>query len=213
MAVVADTTPVFPAIPNYGFIASPRYRVQVIGREGGFERVNRLWSRPLLHITAVPLEDATVEDMEEALNFFHAMGGPSTYFRVLDYTDYKSCGVNSTPAATDQPLVEIGTSGTYQLVKHYTVGAITQVREIYKPRGSTIVVANEVQVLQSDWSLDEATGVLTPGGSFSGTPTSWGGEFEVEVRFLEEGLSVEIATYGTRNARLAMRERRRAATT
>jgi uncharacterized protein (TIGR02217 family) len=215
MSYTADTIPVFPVTPNYGFVATPTYKVAVVGQEAGFENVNRVWARPLLFISAAPFDDCPIEEMEEVMTFFHAMGGPSTYFRFTDYSDYKSCGVNEEPTKDDQPLVEIGSSGTYQLVKDYTSSGVTQRRDIYKPVGSTILVANASGVLQdgSKWNLNEATGVLTPNGTFTGVPTTWGGEFAVEVRFTNTGLSVEVATYGTRNTRLSMRERRRAATT
>lgn len=202
--IIADPMPTFPVLPSYGFIASPRYLVSVVEREGGFEKVNRLWARPLLHLTSVPLEDVSVSDTEKLINFYHAMGGSATYFRCRDYSDYR---------AEDQPLVEIVASpGSYQLVKHYTSGGVTQVREIYKPVGDTVVVKNELGVEQTDWTLDEANGVLVPGPTFSGVPTFWSGDFDVEVRFVG-GLDVEIVDFGTRSARVAMKEKRRAATT
>ena len=46
-----------------------------------------------------------------------------------------------------------------------------------------MVIANEVGAVQTDWTLDEATGIVTPGGSFVGTPTAAGFEFEVYCRF------------------------------
>ena len=37
--------------------------------------------------------------------------------------------------------------------------------------------------MQTDYTLHEATGIVTPGGGFTGTPGFWGGEFDVWVRF------------------------------
>lgn len=211
--ITPDTLETFPVLPSWGFIATPTYRTKFAEREGGYERPNRQWDRPLLFISAAPLEKK-VTDMESVLTFFHAMGGRATYFRIRDYSDYKSCSVRATAAATDQPLTATADDpGVYQLVKHYTAGSATQVREIYKPIGSTILVANELGVAQTDFTLDEGTGQLTPGGGFSGTPTTWGGEFDVEVRFVSDEFPLEVATFGTWNGRLGMRERRRDATT
>jgi hypothetical protein len=98
---------------------------------------------------------------------------------------------------------------------HSPVTYYTQVREIYKPIGDTILVANELGAVQasSKWTLDEANGTVDPNGTFTGTPTFWGGEFDVEVRFMEDQLNLEVSTFGTRNVRFGMREKRREATT
>lgn len=210
--ITPDTTPSFPVVPNYGYTSSPQYRIDAVELEGGYEKVNQLWPRPLLFITAAPLDDAEVEEMEQVLAFYHAVAGMSKYFRMRDHVDYQSVGIRAVPAFTDQPLTEIGSTGTYQLVKNYVSGGLIQVREIYKPIGDTISVGNEVAAEQSDWTLDEANGVLTPGGTFTGTPTTWGGEFDVEVRFTSE-LQMEASTFGTHGTRLSMREKRRVPTT
>lgn len=215
MPITADTSPVFPQTPSYGYIATPTYRGHIPEVESGFERPNRLWSRPLLFITAAPIEDAHTDDIEDVLKFFHAMGGPFTYFRFKDWSDYKSCKTFGTVSALDQPVRVTGVAGTYQLCKEYVVGSIAQRREIYKPIGSTISIANNSGVIQSsaNWTLNESNGTFTIGGGFSGTPLTWGGEFDVECRFLEEGLPIEIQDFATRNVRIAFREKRRTSTT
>lgn len=209
--ITPDTIPNFPVIPNYGFSSAPIYAVDEAQLEGGFVVLNRLWSRPLIEIAAVPLEDATIEDMEQVLNFYHAVGGGGSFFRMKDYVDFKSCGVNETPTALDQPLVNIGGSN-YQMTKQYEVGSLIQVREIYKPVGNTILVANNSNVAQTDFTVNEGTGVIVAGGGFTGTPAKWGGEFMVEVYFTSR-LQIDVSTYGTRGGNVSMRERRRPATT
>lgn len=212
--ITADTMAKLPERVSYGFTASPNYRSRASEREGGFERINRVWARPLLYITSARLEDTPITNVETVLAFFHAMGGQASYFRCKDHTDYQSCGVQSTPSRLDQPLVlKTGSSTEWQLCKNYTAGSITQRREIYKPIGSTILIANGGGVLQTDWTLDEATGILTKGGGFSGTPTTWGGQFDVEVRFMNDMLDVAIQNYGSRDTSFVLREKRRAAVT
>lgn len=220
MAITADTAPLFPATPSYGFIASPTYRTRIPETEGGYERPNRLWSRPLLYITAAPFDDASVLDLDLVRDFFHVMAGAATYFRFKDWSDYKSCGSLATVTPLDQPLVLL-TGNNYQLVRNYTItlpgggGTLTQVREIYKPVGSTFRCANGSGVEQdgTKWTLDEANGVLIKGGTFTGTPTAWGGEYDVETRFAEDMLNVEVPNFGTRTTRFALREARREPTT
>ncbi len=184
--ITADTSPIFPACPTFGFTAEPEYLVKITAREGGYERRDRKWSRPLVKYTGVPLGDQPEADIEQVLYFWHAMGGMSSPFRFKDWTDYKSCRLGGTPSAADQPLVASGDSPpSFRLVKEYVVGSIIQQREILRPMGSTIQIGNETGAPQdpSTWTLDESTGLVTIGAGFAGTPTAWGGEFFVWVRF------------------------------
>lgn len=186
MTVIADTLETFPQCPTYGFSVDPFILVKIIAREGGFERTDRKWAHPLRKFTGVPIGNKPQADIEQILYFWLAVGGTAGEFRFKDYTDYKSCLLDDQIASTDQPLVEIDESpGGYQMVKQYTYGALTYERTIYRPIGSTVLVANELGVAQdsSTWSVDEATGIVQTLEGFSGVPTTWGGEFEVLCRF------------------------------
>jgi uncharacterized protein (TIGR02217 family) len=195
--IIPDDSPIFPNCPTFGYVSEPNYLVKITLREGGFERRQRMWARPLTKITASPTGDQPNEDIEAVMAFWHAMGGLSSAFRATDWTDYKSCLLSGIPAATDQPLVLSGDSPvSYRLVKQYQVGSIIQQREILKPVGSTILIANEVGVTQTDWTLDESTGLVTAGGSFSGVPTAWGGEFYIWCRF-DAQLDPSITNWGS----------------
>ena len=195
MSVIPTDLVEFPECPTYGFNAQPQYLVKIVMREGGFERGNRCWERPLIVFTAVPVGDRDEDVIQSILYFWHAMGGRATTFLFKDWTDFKSCPTQNDVTALDQPLQAVNlddASTAYQLTKAYTVTPLTQLREITKPIGSSIVVANDFGDAQTDFDLDESTGLLKPGGSFTGTPHSWGGEFNVPVRFDSE-LDVQIA--------------------
>jgi uncharacterized protein (TIGR02217 family) len=206
--LIPDTTEIFPACPSFGFTSGPRYKVKIIEREGGHERRTRKWSRPLHRYVSVPVGNRVEEEIQEILYFWHAMGGMATGFRLKDHADFKSCKTHENPTPLDQAFVfyEDSPSG-YQLVKIYTYGAVEQIREIYKPKGDTIRVANEFGVEQPDssWTLEEGTGLLTPEGSFVGTPTSWGGEFYVYARFDSE-LDVAISEQNIQQCDLSISE-------
>lgn len=204
----ADTLETFPVCPTYGFTAEPRYRVKITEREGGYERASRKWSRPLLRFTAVPMGDRAEDDIQTVLYFWHAHGGAANRFRFKDWSDFKSCTVSGTPSPTDQPFTYIpGSPGGYQLVKRYTYGAREQLREITRPAGSTIRVANEFGVEQaaSRWLLDESTGLLQTLAGFVGSPASWGGEFYVLARF-DSDLAIEISDKQIQRAGFAIAE-------
>lgn len=146
-----------------------------------------------------------VADIPALRRWYRATRGKAVGFRVQDPSDYLSteagyaADVEATAiAATDQPLIETATVGVYQLTKRYAVGDesgdLTYDRPIYKP--VSIIVANEVGAVQDDskWDLDLNTGLLTPNGSFVGTPNTWGGSFEIPIRF-DSDLPVRVADF------------------
>jgi uncharacterized protein (TIGR02217 family) len=205
-----DTSPIFPACPTFGFTAEPEYLVKITAREGGYERIDRKWARPLLSFTGVPLGDQPQAEIESVLYFWHAMGGMSTYFRFKDWTDFQSCPLDATPAATDQPIIATtDVPPKLRLVKQYTVGNIIQQREILRPLGSSLLIANETGAVQpaSRWTVDESTGLLTIGPGFLGTPSAWGGEFFVWVRFNAQ-LNPQISNHLIQNVTVQLKEKR-----
>lgn len=206
MTITADTTPSFPTCPAYGFRADPFILVKIIAREGGFELVDRKWSQARRQYDGTPLGDRAQEDIEDVLYFWLAVGGMSGRFRFKDHTDYKSSRVGAPVTELDQPLLALDTSPvTYQLIKEYTVGALTHTRPIRRPVGATVRIANEVGAEQSDWTLDEATGILTPGGGFSGVPNSAGFEFDVLVRF-NDSFAPQITNHEIQSAEVSLIE-------
>jgi uncharacterized protein (TIGR02217 family) len=208
--ITADASPIFPACPTFGFTAEPEYLVKITAREGGYERRDRKWARPLLSFTGVPLGDRPQKDIEAVLHFWHAMGGMSDPFRFRDWTDYKSCPLDATPAATDQPIVaSMDSPPKLRLVKQYVVGSVIQQREIVRPFGASLLIANETGAVQpaSSWTVDEATGLLTRGSGFAGTPTAWGGEFFVWVRFNGQ-LNPQISNHRIQNVTIQLKELR-----
>lgn len=208
--ITPDTTPTFPTCPGYGFRADPFFLVKIIAREGGFELVDRKWSQARRTFDGVPIGDRVQEDIEDILYFWLAVGGMGGEFRFKDWTDYKSCRVGQWVTATDQPLVARDTSPlTYQLVKQYAVGSLTHTRNISRPIGETVLVANEVGVEQSDWSLDEATGILTPGATFAGVPTAAGFFFDVLCRF-NDSFAPQITNQEIQSAEVSLIEKREA---
>lgn len=185
---------VFPVCPSLGAQSTPAYNVSVARMMSGAERRNRFWQYPL-HRFMLSVDPRQIDEVQIVLEWFHAMGGPECGFRWSDYADYKSSRVQNTPTPLDQPLDPILESPSgYQLIKEYTVGSRTQERIILKPVASSIRVANGSGVEQASnrWSLDSTTGILTPLGGFSGVPTTWGGEFDVPVRFEGNELPITI---------------------
>lgn len=209
--ITADGAARFPSCPTFGFVAEPGFLVKITPREGGFERRQRVWSQSLTQYTTVPSGDRAQADIEAIYNHWMAVGGMSYAFRFKDWMDFNSCGLDFTPDATDQPIVLYGgdSPSVFRLAKQYVSGPFTQLRYIQRPIGSTVSIANESGVLQTSdkWTLDEATGIVTPGGTFDGTPSHWGGEFDVWVRFNAQ-LNPTISNYKIQNVSVALTELR-----
>lgn len=198
--------PRFEACLAYGYTSDPEYKVVITRRASGVEKRNRAWRRPLLKIT-VTLGPRHQLEIQDALAWWHAAGGQARGFRVQDRVDWKSCHVDFTPTALDQPLVETTTPGVFQLTKRYQVGVdvdnnpVWQDRYIFKPVEDTVV-------LSGAGSVDYTTGLVT--GASEGD--TWGGEFDVPVRF-DSNFPVEIVNQRIESVTFALTELRRIGTT
>jgi uncharacterized protein (TIGR02217 family) len=202
-------SPPFPSCPSFGFVSEPMYSVSVIERASGIESRNRNWSRPLHRYTAT-LGPRVEAEVQELLEFYHAVGARAYGFRFHDYVDFKSCRGNLDPSSTDQPLYLDPTASpeVYQLVKEYTFGDLTQQREIRKPVEGTILIEDDgdLKTEDVDYTIDYTTGLVTLNFAPSSSLT-WGGEFDVPVRFDSE-FPVEIVTRRIQSASFVLRELR-----
>lgn len=182
-------TPRFPLGIRYGFTQSSTWSETITGTTSGFEDRNRNWQRSV-KVFNVTVGPNMADDVLDCYEFWESMAGPDVGFRFRDWADWKSCRSNASPAATDQPLILIPGSpgGGWQLTKQYARGAAATLRTILKPVQGTIKIADVIsgvphlKVEGSDYFLDYTTGLATLFFSPGGTPT-WGGEFDVPVRF------------------------------
>jgi uncharacterized protein (TIGR02217 family) len=181
-------SPRFPKCPSFGYTAEPRYSVTVVERSSGVERRNRNWSTPL-HRFSCTVGPRAEDDISELLEFYHAVGGSAYGFRFRDGVDYKTSRIEEDVSSIDAPLIlAAGISPTsYQLTKRYTYGTRTQDRPIYKPVQGTILIADggTLKAETTDYDIDYTTGLVTLNFSPAGAMT-WGGEFDVPVRFDSE---------------------------
>jgi uncharacterized protein (TIGR02217 family) len=200
-------TPRLDIRPSYGFRSIPRFKTKKVEMDSGDEVRNRSWTYPL-HRFEVSVDSRHQNDVYDIREHFMSVGGDAIGFRLSDPTDYKSCRPTASVSALDAPLIASG--GSYQLVKRYTKGALTQDRLILKPVAGSILVANHLGVVQasSRWSLDATTGLLTPNGDFVGTPATWGGEFDVPVRFNGDELPVSAVEFETESVAYTLMELR-----
>lgn len=112
--------------------------------------------------------------------FFRARMGRLRGFRFRDWMDYQ---------ATQEALTNPYPLAAMQLVKTYSSGGVSEVRNIKKPIASTVIMERNTGggwaawSSGGNWSLDATTGVVTVTTPTAGHLYRWTGEFDVPVRF------------------------------
>ena len=189
-------TPRFPDSIAYGSSGGPSYSTSIVQSKSGRDAVNANWSMPLYKYD-VENGIKTFQDLETLLSFFHVVGGRFGGFRFKDHLDFKSCSVTASPSHTDQTIETTdGTKSAFQLIKTYSVGAYTRVRDIKKPVTGTILIGLDSVLQSSGYTVDYATGVVTfDAPPVNGTVVSWGGEFDVPVRFESDDVMASIESW------------------
>jgi uncharacterized protein (TIGR02217 family) len=177
-----------PAITN-GAVGGPMFKTSVVNVNSGNETRNVEWQYPLhQYNVANGLKTQAQVDLTKAL--FMNTKGKAYGFRFKDWADY-------TVSPSSSTLVQIGTSHVYQLVKVYTVGSSSLLRNILKPvSGSLIIYKNSIDVT-SNTTIDLTTGLVTWTSSFptGGDVLTWSGQFDVPVRFDTDVLQQTIDSF------------------
>lgn len=171
--------------------------VEIVRRGKERERRNLYSDRAITRISVTIPRDR-VSDIALIRSWHRVARSRLIGFRVQDPSDYMTTQLgyavdasDPQPTPLDQPLIEAeeGSGVRFQLYRQYAIGEgssfIARERPIYKPVASTIRVANELGDEQppNRWTLDDTTGVLTVGVGFVGIPTTWGGQFDLPMRF------------------------------
>ena len=175
--------PTFPQTIAVGSKFGPSYSTGIARNLGGYEARNQNQSMPL-HEGDVSYGVRTQAQLDELLAFFHGIAGMFNGFRFRHEADYAATAAQGT-------LTVITVDTTWQMGKTYTLGAISRLRKITKPRASGITFAGG-----GAYTYSTVTGIVTKTGGAN--PTSWAGEFDVPVRFnLDEMLPqwVDIEQY------------------
>lgn len=162
----------FPTSVSIGVVWGPRFQTEIVIEGGGEEVRNQNWSQPRREADAAKA-CRTDTEKKDLLRFFRAVGGMAYSFAVKDHSDY-------TVESGEGVFRAIG-DGTYQLVKRYTLDGETSDNDVILPKDGTIVLPGYTE--DSHYTIDYATGILTPIGSPLFTPTAWTGEYYVMCRF------------------------------
>ena len=166
--------------------SSPTFSTNVKRLRGGGEYRNALWSDPLRsYRLQYPGRDAQrIED--ELLTFLMKTQGSFRAFRARDWSDYK---VTDAPVATGD-----GVTYWFRLYKPYD----TYSRRISLPvAGSVSVKLNGSLISAFDYAIDSEKGVIVfINPPAPGVTITWSGEFDVPVRFEDDGFEISMVATG-----------------
>lgn len=149
-----------PTSISQGSSFGPAWRTKINMVNSGFEERLIKWTSQRCEGTVL-IENGSVEEFEELLDWFYAMQGSGYGFRFKDFGDFKSCSISATPAFDDQTIGSgDGTTASFQLVKRYSKG-FTYVRDIKKPVADTIKPGIGGVEATSNFSTNTTTGIVT----------------------------------------------------
>ena len=167
---------------------SPEFSTAIVTSGGGHEARNASWAEARTRYDVGPGVRSEA-DIATLLAFFRARMGPARGFRLRDPFDGSSGGV--VPTASDQAIgTGDGVAVRFALVKHY--GGMA--RRITRPVAGSVRVAVG-GVATTAFSVVAGGFVELDAAPATGVAVTAGFLFDVPVRFAEDRLSVNRATF------------------
>lgn len=168
---------------------APEVSTAILTSAGGHEARNAAWAQARTRYDVGPGVRSEA-DIRELLAFYRARMGPARAFRLRDPFDDCS-NDDGAPCATDQPIGEgDGEQQGFALVKYYGDAA----RRITRPvAGSVRVAVDGVETVAFELGAGGLVVLDVPPDA--GAVVTAGFRFDVTVRFAEDSLSVNRATF------------------
>ena len=171
---------------------APGFSTNVVTSASGFEARNSNWAQARLRFDAGPGVRSDSE-LQSLLAFFRARRGPAIAFRFRDPYDYSSNGMTGTPSATDQAVgTGDGSTDSFELSKAYGTG---EQRRITRPVAGSVRVAVESAELTTGWTLDDKGVVRFDTPPAAGAAVTAGFLFDTPVRFANDQIEINRATF------------------
>lgn len=179
---------------------APEFSTSVATTSSGHERRSSLWSDARLRFDVGPGLRSEAE-LQALLAFFRARRGAARGFRLADPFDHSSNGAAGVPTPTDQLLgFGDGLNGDFALVKRYGEEPDPQIRRITRPRVGTVAVSIDGVEQASGWTLESGATVRFDIAPPEGGEIRAGFLFDVPVRFAEDRLDINGATFAAGEA-------------
>jgi uncharacterized protein (TIGR02217 family) len=183
---------VFPIAIGQEASVSPNFSTNVVTSASGFESRNANWAQARLRFDAGPGVRGDSE-LEALIAFFRARRGPSVGFRFRDPYDFSSNGMTENPTPTDQALgTGDGVRDSFALIKSYNGG---ETRRVTRPVAGSVLVAIDGVELLSGWTLEALGEIRLATPPAAGSTVTAGYLFDVPVRFAEDRIEVNRATF------------------
>jgi uncharacterized protein (TIGR02217 family) len=179
---------------------APAFSTQIVESPSGHERRSSDWADARLSFDAGPGVRSEA-DIGALIAFFRARRGAARGFRFTDPYDDRSCAMGEVPGPLDQRLgIGDGVRTEFGLQRFYGQGEDAQVRRITRPVAGSIRIAVDGVEMTAGWShaglgviaFDEAPG--------AGAVLTAGFRFDVPVRFAEDRLDINRATFAAGEA-------------
>ena len=171
---------------------APSFSTNVVTSASGFETRNVNWSQARVRFDAGPGVRGDAE-LETLIGFFRSRRGPAVGFRFRDPYDHSSNGMTGAPSIADQTIgAGDGVTTRFELAKAYGAG---ERRRITRPVVGSVRVAVNGTELTSGWTLQEKGIVEFTQAPATGTIVTAGFLFDTPVRFSEDRLEINRATF------------------
>jgi uncharacterized protein (TIGR02217 family) len=171
---------------------APNFSTNIVTSASGYEARNANWSQARLRFDAGPGVRGEAE-LQALLAFFRARRGPAIAFRFRDPYDYSSNAMSSAPTPADQTIgTGDGAGDRFALVKNYGGG---EQRRITRPVAGSIRIAIDGEEQVGGWTVDEKGVIGFDRPPRSGAAITAGFLFDTPVRFAEDRIEVNRATF------------------
>ncbi|WP_062792008.1 DUF2460 domain-containing protein [Sphingobium chlorophenolicum] len=190
----------FPLAIGREASVAPAFSTQVVESVSGHERRSSDWADARLSFDAGPGVRSEA-DMAALIAFFRARRGAARGFRFSDPYDDRSCGVGGVPGPLDQRLgLGDGVRAEFPLQRFYGLGEEAQARRITRPVAGTIRVAVDGVEMVGGWSHVGLGVIAFDVAPVEGAVLTAGFRFDVPVRFAEDRLDINRATFAAGEA-------------
>lgn len=170
------------------------FSTNVVTTLSGHEARNSDWADARLSYDVAP-GVRSEEELVQLLEFHRARRGAAKGFRFRDPFDDSSAAGEALPSATDQVIgTGDGLRTEFALVKNYGEAAEAQQRRITRPDPDLVLVAVD-GVTSTDWSLGAMGTVIFANAPANGAQITAGFRFDVPVRFADDRLEMNRATF------------------
>ena len=189
----------YPLAPGRDAGVSPEFSTSIMLTASGHERRSSHWTDARLRYDVGPGIRSEAE-LGVLLEFFRARRGAARGFRLFDPFDHSSSGLTGAPDMTDQLIgTGDGLTASFQLTKTYGGGDDPQMRPITRPRAETLSVSVG-NVLNTNWVLEDGGILRFLTAPPLGAEIRAGFLFDVPVRFAEDRLDINAASFSAGEA-------------